>query len=150
MPGQKPPRPATPGAAILTIAGAAVIVLGTLLAWVTIDGASTNAFDLGEFGADDGSRGAGLVVLAVVIGALGAAALAFRRNHAVAISVTIASAIVLVRCVVDIGNLNDLADVLGWELGPGAPVSALGGAMALGGSIWMLAIRRAWPAPAVR
>lgn len=128
------------------LGGAIVIAVAAFLPWLTGGGESANAFDLTNVGDldDESSRGAGMMFFAVVIGGLGAATLAFRRNLAVVIIALVFAAIALLRSLADIGDLNELADVVGEAVtvGPGVYVFALGSAVALAGTIWGLTVRR--------
>jgi hypothetical protein len=144
----KPPRPRSPVAGWLLIAGAAAIVVGTLLPWLRSPiGGSINAFDDYRFLAD-GDRytirpGPIFVGLAVVMAAFGIATLAARRILAVMILGIVCSAVGALFALGCVGLYGSTEyRLVPGSLGAGVPVVALGAVTCLGGSIVGCATRR--------
>jgi hypothetical protein len=144
-PGAKPPRPAVTIAAILLLAGSALMVVGSLLPWLEGFGETINGFDEDSDG--DSNSGPAYAFLAVVFTGFAITFLAAKRVLAVAIiSVVLAAFAVLA----SFGDLSDAIDAkeflddLGGDatLGIGIPVVILGALITLGGSIAALAKRR--------
>jgi len=144
----KPPRPPAPVAAWLLIAGAAAVVVGTLLPWLRLPGGgSINAFDDYRFLADLDAYtirpGPIFVGLAVVMAAFGIATLAARRMLAVMILGIVCTgigALFALGCVGLYGS--DEYRLVPGDLGAGVPVVAFGAVVGLAGSIVGCATRR--------
>lgn len=127
------------------VGGAVLIIVAAFVTWLTVGGVSFNAFDLGNMdtvGDDSSSRGAGMMLLGVVVGGLGIATVAFKRNLAVVIIALVFAALALLRALADIADLNDLTSDFGGSVGAGVYIFAIGGAIAVAGSIWALTVRR--------
>lgn len=147
----KPPRPAAPVGAWLLVAGAAAVITGTFLTWLSIEGLgaseSANGFTDNETGISDGPI---FVGLGVILAGLGAATLAARRNLAVAIISVVLASFTVLAALADLGEISSRKDdleALGVDpdflkIGPGIPVILVGALLALAGSIVVLAKRR--------
>jgi hypothetical protein len=144
VPSTKPPRPAVPIAGLLMIAGAVVIVVGTVLPWMKVGSTSLNAWDVLVDVEDESSRGGGYTFFAVVLGGFGITTLAARRVLPVAILAVIFGAFAVLLAITDLADLYDLEDLIGIEIGVGPWITLLGAAAALGGAIWTLSVRRKW------
>jgi hypothetical protein len=141
----KPPRPVVTAGAGLMVGGALLGVIGSFLTWFTLEGETYNGF--GGTGADDVRDGPVFVFLAVVVGGLGIAMLAARRNLAMAIIGVVFAAFAVLAALADLGDvsdLKDLADAFGadFSTGPGLYLVLVGGLIGLAGSIAALAKRR--------
>ena len=145
----KPPRPQVKVGSILLIVGAAGLVLGCLLTWVSIEGQSFNGFSSESISIDGGENGGpALSFFAVVIGGFGIAQLAARRVLAVAILAVVFASFALFGVLAEMGNVSDaieLTELFGAEAswGPGVPVMGLSALVGLAGAIATLAKRRA-------
>ena len=145
----KPPRPQVKVGSILLIVGAAGLVLGCLLSWVSIEGQSFNGFSSESISIDGGENGGpALSFFAVVIGGFGIAQLAARRVLAVAILAVVFASFALFGVLAEMGNVSDaieLTELFGAEAswGPGVPVMGLSALVGLAGAIATLAKRRA-------
>lgn len=140
----KPPRPRVPIAGLLMLAGAVVIVIGTVLPWMKSGSFSANAWDVLADVDDDSSRGGGYAFFAAVLGGFGIATIAAGRVLAVAIIAVVVGAMVAIVAFSDISDLYELNDLTGIDVGIGPWVTTLGAMAALGGAIWTLSIRRRW------
>ena len=145
----KPPRPQVKVGSILLIVGAAGLVLGCLLTWVSIEGQSFNGFSSESISIDGCENGGpALSFFAVVIGGFGIAQLAARRVLAVAILAVVFASFALFGVLAEMGNVSDaieLTELFGAEAswGPGVPVMGLSALVGLAGAIATLAKRRA-------
>jgi len=142
----KPPRPATPIAGIMLIAGSVIMVIGTILPWLSIQGESLNGWDLDDIDSETVAAG-GYAFLAVVLVGFGITTLAAKRLLPIAILAVIFAAFAVLAALTDLAEAFDL-EVLGFEVSVGLWVVLLGAAVTLAGAIWTLSVRRKWRAPA--
>lgn len=145
----KPPRPVVRVAVILLLVGAALMVAGTILPWLSGNGGSINGFD--QFLDDEETTGGIHVFVAVVLGAFGVTLLLARRVLSVAILAVVVAALDLL---VALGDLSDISDFRSdvnhggahVSFGIGLPMLILGLLVSLGGGIVALSRPRRWPA----
>ncbi|MDQ3469698.1 MAG: hypothetical protein M3487_08035, partial [Actinomycetota bacterium] len=138
----KPPRPATPIAGILLIAGSIVMAIATFLPWIGFAGETVNGWDLQDQNGDSSDAG-GYIFLAVVLAGFGITTLAAKRVLPIAILAVIFASFAVLAALVDVADASD--NPFGVELKVGLWIVLLGAAMTLGGAIWTLAVRRKWP-----
>lgn len=130
---------------MLMIAGPALMVLGTLLPWLSGNGESFNGWDLRDF-ENDTNYGAGFTVIAVIVAAFGITTLAAKRVLPIAILAVIFAAFGVFAAVARLSDASDVADIFDVDVGAGLWVLLLGSLVGLGGAIWCLSVRRRWRA----
>ena len=148
----KPPRPATPVAGWLMIAGAVLTAIGCFLPWLTIEGSfgdvSFNGFDdLGPLD-DEPALGGAFLFFGLVMLGFGIATLLAKRILAIMIIGIVVASISMLGAAGKFSDYNDTfvdGGPIGVELGAGLPVVAVGSAVALAGAIVGCAKRRRWP-----
>ena len=150
----KPPRPATPIAGIMLIAGSVIMVIGTVVPWGSIMGESFNGWDIQDIDNDSSAAG-GFVFLAVVLAGFGITTLAAKRLLPIAILAVIFAAFAIFAALGQLILLvqDELLGEIGvfgleYDASVGLWVVFVGAAMTLAGAIWTLSVRRKWRAPA--
>lgn len=128
-----------PIAGALLIACGALMTLGSFLPWFELDGRSFSGMD--ELGGET-RDGPIFVGMGVVLAALGAALLVWRRLIAIAIVAIVIAAFGLVAALIDYGDVQDIEEIFGGSAGAGLLVVILGTAAGVAGSIVALAKRR--------
>jgi hypothetical protein len=143
-------RPAIGAQAATMLAGAAVVVLGCALTWLTLPEVYAasgipqrwNGFtDV----AGDAKDGYVFTVLAVIVAAFGITSLAAKRLLPVMITGIVLAGFGLVAAIVDVADITGIEGLPpGFEpsLGPGLPVVIAGFALSIGGFIAGLATRK--------
>jgi hypothetical protein len=124
------------------IAGAVVMVIGSVLTWFTIGGVDISGFS--ELGGED-RDGPAFAGLAVILAAFGITTLLARRLLPIAILAVVFAAFAAVIAFSDYGDVSDIehldrSDV--FDVGPGLPVVIAGSLIALAGGIVALVKRR--------
>lgn len=124
------------------IAGAVLLVVGSVLTWFTFGDLDVNGFTTLPNASDEEQvrDGPVFVFFAVVLAGFGIATLAARRNLAVAILAVIAGALATLAALIDLIDVLDLGDAV--DVGPGLPIVMIGALVGLVGSIVVLAKRR--------
>ncbi len=140
----KPPRPAVPIAGYLCILGGALMILGSVLNWFTIDGEAFNGFS--ETGGESKDGPFFAFVAVVCIGA-GITFLAARRVLALAIVALVFASLGLFGALADIGDVSDASDIadrfnFDFTTGAGLYVVLIGSLVGIAGNIVALAKRR--------
>jgi len=140
----KGPRPAVTVGAALLVAGGALMIVGSLLSWFTLDGDSINGFSKDSDGTNDGPVFAVLGGLAIIFGFV---QLASKKVLALGIIAIVTSAIGLLAGFADLGDVNDVVDIgeafgVDVNVGPGLYVVILGSVVAIAGAIATVAKRR--------
>jgi hypothetical protein len=146
-------RPAIPVAAALMLIGAAVVVIGCALTWVSWPSEAPvfgprewNGFTevLGER-----NDGIAFTVMAVIIAAFGVTSLAAKRVLPVVIIGLVVAGFGFVAAIADLADISDFDEVAApWqpEIGAGLPVVIVGFALTIAGFIAGIAKRRRSPA----
>ena len=127
-------------AAALIIVGAAVMILGTFLPWVTGNGESINGWDIADLSGETNDAGV-YVALGVILAGLAIAMLAAGRMLAVAIIAVVIASFAAIAAVIDVSDDGGMG-AFGFSIGAGLYIILVAAIAALAGSIWALAIRR--------
>lgn len=143
----KPPRPAIPVPGWLMVAGAVLVIVGTVLPWKTFGDVSINGFDEYVTWTDDGlirqTPGGLFVFFAVVMLAFGITALAAGRVLAVVIiAIIVGAGLALFSAAEWAIYADNDGFVDGGDISFGIPVMLVGSLLALGGAIAGCAKRR--------
>lgn len=144
----KPPRPPVKAGSLMLIASAVGLVLGSVLTWLTVAGASFNGFSSEALNLDENSPNGGVYVFfAVLLAGFGITQLAARRVLAIAILAVVFASFAVLISLAELGDVSDavsLLDLLGIESswGPGMPLLVASSLLGLGGAIVSLSKRR--------
>ena len=145
----KPPRPRVDVGAWLLMAGGAVMIVGSLLTWWTVDGRAVGGM-YGDF--DYEAPGPGFVLFGLALAGFGIAQLFAGRVKSVAIIAVVVGSLSLIGPLGQISELDDLKTRLerighSMSIGPGPWVVLIGAAIALAGAVATLSRKRRWPTP---
>ena len=140
----KPPRPAVPIAGYLCLAGGALLILGSVLNWFSIQGEDFNGFSTVG---DETKDGPVFVFFGIVAIGAGITFLAARRVLALAIVALVLEVFAMFGAFADLGDVADAKDIaetfdVDFTTGPGLYVVLLGSLIAIAGNIVALAKRR--------
>jgi hypothetical protein len=145
---QRPPRPPIPVAASLLLAGGVLMIVGTIVPWLTRGDASINGFDEYlsinyENNFDLQAPGAMFVFFAVVMIAFAIASFAARKVLALMIIGIVVGAFSILAAAAELAHYNDTRDwFVAADLGVGLPLVLLGGVTGTAGAIAGCAKRR--------
>jgi hypothetical protein len=124
------------------IGGGVVMAIGCIVPWFSlVDGTFTvNAFT--DFGVEDESSDAFLLVLSLAVLAFGITTLLAKRLLPIAILAVVLASFALVATITRLSDVAELSDLFDVSWGAGLPILLVGSAAGLAGGIIALATRR--------
>jgi hypothetical protein len=144
----KPPRPPVVVGSVMLLAGAAMLVVGSVLNWFSLSGFGLDSSYNGFAGdGSDTKDGPVFVFLALVLGGFGLTMLIARKVLAVAILSVVFALLAVAAAVADVMDVRDFKEEMGGfdvsvTIGPGLWVVLAGAVVALIGGIATVAARR--------